>query len=139
MGGRASVMTVRVGGGRGVPRVVLLLVGVVLGCASGPEQVDSPAAERARELMRTRKARHGNLLLRCEPSNAEVYLDGVVQGACTDFGGGPNGLQVGLGLHRIDVKKDGYWPHTTYYEPSSARAGLTIRLRPVEQERGGAD
>jgi hypothetical protein len=112
------------------------LVTLALGCASGPEQVESPAAARARELLRARKSRKGNLLLRCEPSDAEVYLDGVLQGVCTDFGGGPRGLQVGVGLHRIDVKKDGYWPYTTYYEPGSARAGLTIRLKPVESERG---
>jgi hypothetical protein len=129
-------MTVRGGGwGRGV---ALGLVTLVLGCASGPGAVDSPAVERARELLRSRKARQGNLLLRCEPSDAEVYLDGVLQGVCTDFGGGPSGLQVGVGLHRIDVKKDGYWPYTTYYDSGSARAGLTIRLRPVEPERGGA-
>lgn len=122
--------------GRGV---ALVFGGLLLGCTSGPERMDSPAADRAREMLRSMKARDGNLLLRCEPSDAEVYLDGVPQGVCTDFGGGPNGLQVGGGLHRIDVKKDGYWPYTTYYEPSSARAGLTIRLRPVEQERGGAN
>lgn len=118
--------------------MLLGLVTLVLGCASGPGAVDSPAAERARELLRSRKARQGNLLLRCEPSDAEVYLDGVLQGVCTDFGGGPSGLQVGAGLHRIDVKKDGYWPYTTYYDSGSARAGLTIRLRPVETEPGGA-
>jgi hypothetical protein len=101
--------------------------------------VDSPAADRARELLRTMKNRQGNLLLRCEPEDADVYLDGVVQGVCTDFGGGPSGLTVGSGLHRIDVKKDGYWPYTTYYEPSNARAGLTIRLKPMSPERGGGD
>jgi hypothetical protein len=86
---------------------------------------------RAREVLRSRKARQGNLLLQCEPSDAEVYLDGVLQGVCTDFGGESRGLQVGVGLHRIDVKKEGYWPYTTYYEPGgSARAGLTLRLRP---------
>ncbi len=109
-----------------------------LGCASGPEQVDSPAADRARELLRATRSRQGNLLLRCEPEDADVYLDGVLQGVCTDFGGGPSGLKVGTGLHRIDVKKDGYWPYTTYYEPSNARAGLTIRLKPMDLERGGA-
>jgi hypothetical protein len=129
-------MTVRSSGwARGV---ALGVVTLVIGCASGPGQVDSPMAERARELLRSRKARQGNLLLRCEPSDAEVYLDGVLQGVCTDFGGGPSGLQVGAGLHRIDVKKDGYWPYTTYYDSGSARAGLTIQLRPVEPERGGA-
>lgn len=117
----------------------LALVGLVLGCASGPEQVDSPAADRARDLMRAMRSRNGNLLLRCEPEDAEVYLDGVVQGVCTDFGGRPRGLQVGLGMHRIDVKKDGYWPYTTYFEPSSARAGLTIKLRSMGQEQGGTD
>jgi hypothetical protein len=112
--------------------VALGLVMLGVGCASGPEQVESPVVERAREMMRARKSRQGNLLLRCEPADADVYLDGVLQGMCTDFGGGPSGLQVGTGLHRIDVKKDGYWPYTTYYEPSSARAGLTIRLKPME-------
>ncbi len=108
------------------------------GCASGPEQVDSPAADRAREVLRSMKSRQGNLLLRCEPADADVYLDGVIQGVCTDFGGGPSGLNVGTGLHRIDVKKDGYWPYTTYYEPSNARAGLTIRLKSMGPERGDA-
>ncbi|WP_239470713.1 PEGA domain-containing protein [Archangium violaceum] len=131
----ASVMMAR--GGRLGRLGVMGLAGLWLGCASGPEQVDSPAAERAREMLRAVKSRRGNLLLQCEPSDAEVYLDGVVQGVCTDFGGGPSGLQVGGGLHRIDVKKDGYWPYTTYYEPSNARAGLTIRLKPMEPERGG--
>lgn len=115
------------------------LVGLVLGCASGPEQVESAAADRARELMRAMRSRNGNLLLRCEPEDAEVHLDGVLQGVCTDFGGKPSGLQVGLGMHRIDVKKDGYWPYTTYFEPNSARAGLTIKLKSMQQQSGGTD
>jgi hypothetical protein len=101
--------------------------------------MDSPAADRAREVLRAARTRQGNLLLQCEPEDADVYLDGVIQGMCTDFGGGPNGLKVGTGLHRIDVKKDGYWPYTTYYEPNNARAGLTIRLKSKEPERGGTD
>jgi PEGA domain len=129
---RASVRTKRSPGW-------LALLGLVLGCATGPEQVDSPAADRAREMMRSMRSRNGNLLLRCEPPDADVYLDGVVQGVCTDFDGSPRGLQVGLGMHRIDVKKDGHWPYTTYYEPNNARAGLTIKLRPMEQESGGTD
>ncbi|MBM7116659.1 PEGA domain-containing protein [Archangium primigenium] len=112
------------------------VLGLVLGCASGPERVEGPAAERARALLRG-GSRMGNLVLRCEPSDADVYLDGVVQGVCADFAGEPRGLSVGTGLHQVDVKKDGYWPYVTYFEPSSARAVLTIRLRSVEPERGG--
>lgn len=118
--------------------VAWMLVGLVSGCATGPEQLESPTVDRARELLRSTSSRHGNLLLKCEPSDAEVLLDGVPQGLCTDFGGGPSGLQVGSGLHRIDVKKDGYWPYSTYYESGSARAGLTIQLKPVESGHGGA-
>ncbi len=131
----ASVMTARIarlgrlGGG---------LAGLWLGCASGPEQVEPSAEDRARGLLRAVRSRQGNLLLKCEPSDSEVYLDGVIQGVCTDFGGDPRGLQVaGGGLHRIDVKKDGYWPYTTYYEPGSARAGLTIQLKAMGPEGGG--
>lgn len=119
-------------------RVALGLMALGPGCASGPEQVGSPAADWTRELMRSRKSRPVNLLLRCEPSDAEVYLDGVLQGVCTGFGGGPGGLQVEAGLHRIDVKKAGYWPYMTYYDSDSGRAGLNIQLKPVKPGRGGA-
>jgi hypothetical protein len=111
---------------------VVWLVGWV-GCASGPERMDSPAARRARELM-SGGGRDGNLVLRCEPSDAEVYLDGVQQGVCTDFAGTPRGLRVGEGLHQIDVRHEGFWPYVTYYEPSNARATLTLRLRAVVPE-----
>jgi hypothetical protein len=99
--------------------------------------MESPAVDRAREMLRTGRTREGTLVLRCEPEDADVYLDDVAQGVCTDFGEAQGGLRVGEGLHRIDVKKDGHWPYTTYYEPGRARAGLTIRLRAMEPERGG--
>ncbi|MFY0576544.1 hypothetical protein ACN28S_21335 [Cystobacter fuscus] len=38
-------------------------------------------------------------------------------------------------MHRVDVKKEGHWPYTTYYEPGRARAVLSIRLR--ENAPGG--
>ena len=115
-----------------VGRWAWVLAGLVWGCAaSGPEQVRSPAADRAREALRASRSRSGNLRLRCEPVDADVYLDGVVQGVCTDFSGEPRGLQVGEGLHHIEVKKDGYFPYTTYYEPNNTSLGLTIRLRPT--------
>ena len=112
-------------GGHGIARVGLLLGALAGACASGPEQMGSPAAERAREVLRGGQERSGNLRLKCEPPDADVSLDGVAQGVCTDFGGAPHGLQVGPGMHRVDVKKDGFWPYTTYYEPGSGRAALS--------------
>jgi hypothetical protein len=103
------------------------LVVVLLGCAT---RQDEPATmAQARELLRTAEKPSGDVVLRCEPPDAEVYLDGVIQGLCSDFRGAPRGLRMGEGLHHIEVKKQGYWPYTTYIEPHGARATLEVRLR----------
>lgn len=60
------------------------------------------------------------------------------QGVCADFAGAPRRLQVGEGMHRVEVKKPGYWPYQTYYQPSGARAVLRIRLQPQERSQGAA-
>ena len=101
----------------------------LLGCAA--HQDEPLMMGRARELMRTAQTPSGDVVLRCEPSDGEVSLDGVTQGVCTDFQGTPRGLRLGEGLHQIEVKKQGYWPYTTYIEPRGARAVLTARLRPM--------
>lgn len=108
----------------------------VFGCAGREREPESVA--KARELLAGAETPTGNLALRCEPADAEVYLDGVLQGLCSDFTGSPRGLRVGVGLHHIEVKKQGFWPYTTYYEPSGARARLTIQLRPSVAPGGGA-
>lgn len=101
----------------------------LLGCAGRQEEPATLA--RARELMRGAESQSGDVVLRCEPPDAAVLLDGVTQGACTDFQGTPRGLRVGEGLHQIEVKKEGYWPYTTYIEPQGTRATLNVQLRPM--------
>ncbi|MBJ6762599.1 PEGA domain-containing protein [Myxococcaceae bacterium JPH2] len=115
----------------------VLWMGVVAwtGCASS--QPEPATMARARELMRTAGTPRGDLVLRCDPSDAEVSLDGVPQGMCRDFAGSPRGLGVGEGLHQIDVRKQGFWPYTTYYEASGARATLHIQLRASGTPSGG--
>ncbi len=102
----------------------------VLGCAGRQDEPASMA--RARELLRAAESPSGDMVLRCEPPDAEVYLDGVIQGLCSDFRGEPRGLKVGEGLHQIEVRMQGYWPYTTYFEPHGARAVLNVRLRSME-------
>ncbi|MCP3099497.1 PEGA domain-containing protein [Myxococcus sp. K15C18031901] len=116
------------------PRFVVLAVMVsAAGCAGSQE----PAALiRAREGLASAERPSGDLALRCVPEDADVYLDGVLQGVCGDYAGTPRGLRLGLGLHQIEVKKQGYWPYTTYYQPSGARARLTIELRTVGASEG---
>lgn len=111
--------------GRGWATVALL----ALGCAARQEEPATMA--QARALMLTAQAPSGDVVLRCEPPDAEVSLDGVTQGLCSDFRGEPRGLRVGEGLHHIEVKKEGHWPYTTYIDPHKARAVLDVRLRPM--------
>ncbi|MCP3142091.1 PEGA domain-containing protein [Pyxidicoccus xibeiensis] len=111
------------------------VVVAVSGCARRQEP---ESVTRARALMEGAEQTSGNLALRCEPEDADVYLDGVLQGQCSDFTGSPKGLRVGVGLHHVEVKKQGFWPYTTYYEASGARARLTIQLRPMPAPGGGA-
>jgi hypothetical protein len=90
---------------------------------------------QARELLRNAEAPSGDVVLRCEPPDGEVSLDGVPQGLCSDFQGSPRGLRVGEGLHQIEVKKEGFWPYTTYIEPHGARAVLNVLLRSMGIEK----
>lgn len=117
---------------------MLAVVALLLGSGCAGKQDEPASMARAREMMRSAETARGDLLLRCEPSDAEVYLDGVIQGVCSDFGGSPMGLKVGEGLHQVEVKKDGFWPYTTYFEPSGARATLNIHLRPRGSSGGSA-
>jgi hypothetical protein len=105
---------------------------VLVGCSG---RSDEPATmAQARELLRKAESPSGDVVLRCEPPDGEVSLDGVTQGLCSDFQGSPRGLKVGEGLHQIEVKKEGYWPYTTYIEPHGARAVLNVRLRSMGTE-----
>ncbi|SES91798.1 PEGA domain-containing protein [Stigmatella erecta] len=105
-----------------------MLVLGMLACAARPEEPGTLA--QARKLMRDSGSQKGNVILKCDLPEAEVVLDGVTQGICSDFQGSPRGLQVGQGLHHIEVRRDGYWPYTTYLEPQGARTTLNVRLQP---------
>jgi hypothetical protein len=102
---------------------------VALGCAGRQEEPATMA--QARELLLKARAPSGDVVLRCDPADAEVSLDGVTQGLCSDFRGEPRGLRVGEGLHQIEVKKEGHWPYTSYIDPHGARTVLEVRLRPM--------
>ncbi|MDY7231549.1 PEGA domain-containing protein [Hyalangium rubrum] len=104
-------------------------VGLVVALSCAGRQEEPATLGQARELLRNAGTPSGDVVLRCEPPDAEVYLDGVIQGICTDFRGSPRGLRVGKGLHQIEVRKQGYWPYTTYFEPHGARAALDVRLQ----------
>ncbi|RYZ37709.1 MAG: PEGA domain-containing protein [Myxococcaceae bacterium] len=108
----------------------------MVGCAAKQEQPATVA--RAQELMAAAEGKRGDVVLRCEPADAEVLLDGVQQGLCSDFSSVSRSLRLAdEGFHQVEVKKRGFWPYTTYYAPSGARVTLKVKLRPVTPEAGG--
>ncbi|WP_375759664.1 hypothetical protein [Corallococcus exercitus] len=116
--------------------VLTLAVALTGGCAAKQEQPATVA--RAEQLMASNAAKRGDLVLRCEPSDAQVLLDGVEQGTCDDFAGVSRSLRLAdSGFHQVEVKKRGFYPYTTYYEPSGARVTLKVKLRPLAPEGGG--
>ena len=115
-------------------RWVLGLVLAAPGCAT--TDGDSGPLDRAQRTLRSPPTRRGNLRLACEPSDAVVEVDGVTQGRCMEVAGPQAGLTLGDGMHRVVVKKDGFEPYQTYFEPSGAKAALTVTLRPLGKVEG---
>jgi hypothetical protein len=106
-----------------VKRRVLVLL-PMLGCTS----VRLPAA--APFWASSRASTAGELVLRCSPTDAEVALDGVSQGVCTDFNGEPNALKVGGQTRRVEVKKSGFAPWQTWLAADRTRVVVSVTLLP---------
>lgn len=119
-------------------RWVWLVLG--FGACAGPAP-EPPVLGSARAVLhRTERLpeRVGALQLRCTPEDAEVFVDGSRVGRCEELRQRP--LQLKNGMHRVDVKKDGFLPYSTWYDPNETegtqqgfvRAALTIRLQPAQ-------
>lgn len=78
------------------------------------------------------------LRLRCEPSDATVYLDGIPRGVCTDFERKPArvGDDAKDQLHLVEVKKPGFSTYQTYYAPSGTIIALNVLLAPLAKSEG---
>lgn len=99
------------GGPRGVFFALWLLVGVACGPPPGPTM--RPA---------------GGLVVICEPQDALIYVDEKYLGATSGLKARP--LQLSAGVHRIELRRDGYFTHfaEVTIEPG-VRQRLTVKLR----------
>ena len=100
---------------------------LLAGCAAQPA-----AMKQASEGLAQLEARawSSDLTLGCDPPDADVFLDGVPHGTCLDFSGSPRGLSLSEGMHKVEVKKSGFWPYETYVDSGGTRAALTVKLLP---------
>lgn len=88
----------------------------------------TPAEVRAQQVLRDAKVAEVDLRIDCAPLDAEVSVDRVPRGLCSDYQGAGTGLRLGKGMHQVAVRKTGFRPYVTYVEPSGARLSLTARL-----------
>jgi len=71
----------------------------------------------------------GNVALTVEPPDAEVAVDGVMQGLGSDFDGVHGALSLSPGPHQLAVSKDGYLPeHLTLYASDDGRQVVQVVL-----------
>lgn len=68
----------------------------------------------------------GSLRLKVNPSEAKVYIDGVLQGVVDDFNGLSSSLDVTEGKHQLEIRGDGY---TTLKADIEVEAGKTQTFR----------
>lgn len=112
------------------PRAALLLcvLGLfvlVLGCASAPGS-RGPEWEAFAE----RTTNEGRLHLHCAPEQADVRLDGVSQGKCSDYASRPLALSSGRGLQRLEVTLAGFWDYRTQLQADGTVLTLRTALVP---------
>ena len=74
----------------------------------------------------------GKLILHCQPADAEVDVDGIPRGLCSDLGE-KHPLRLEAGMHEILVHKQGYLPYRTLFAPGGADLALDATLLRAEE------
>ena len=95
---------------------------------AGCVQTSNVLTASSKKLPATRLTTKSELVLSCTPPDADVELDGVPQGTCEDFRGVPQGLAMGKGVRRVQVKKQGYLPWDTVVETDGTRVMMNVTL-----------
>jgi hypothetical protein len=79
-----------------------------------------------------RNARSGNTLVRCQPADAELAVDGVVRGLASDFDGKERLLALPTGDHQVSFRHKGYEAVAVDVVVGEGRQTLDVRLTPLQ-------
>jgi hypothetical protein len=79
-----------------------------------------------------RNAKGGNTLVRCEPADAELAVDGVVRGLASDFDGRERLLAIPAGNHQLGFRRKGYEAVVVDVVVVDGRQTLDVRLTPLQ-------
>jgi hypothetical protein len=70
----------------------------------------------------------------CQPDEAEVRIDGVLQGTCKLLSRPRATLQLAAGTHELEVAADGYRSFRSVVSGKGIQESLTVRLMPRKAE-----
>ncbi len=99
--------------------VSLVLVFILLGCGTPREATIGVGNE-------------GALKILCNPSDAEVFIDGVSMGETNRYDGKPGYIKLSSGTHKIEIKKEGYAPYSRDVYASHSLQTIEVTLRALE-------
>ncbi len=108
--------------------LAILVAAFAVGCAHRPEW---PVFERMPHGDLPARSLDGDVRIECAVRDAEVYLDGVLQGTAGDFDGTQALLKTGDGPHRIEIRKPGFAPYQTDFVSGNTVVVLSVHLQPI--------
>ena len=74
----------------------------------------------------------GLLKIVCDPSSAEVFVDGISMGEANRYDGKPGYIKLESGTHKIEIKKEGYVPYIRDVYASKSLQTIEVTLRRLE-------
>jgi hypothetical protein len=76
------------------------------------------------------------LVLHCQPADAEVVIDSVPYARCKDVEDRP--IKLAKGLRHVEVRKAEHQPYETWLDTDGTQAALNVSLsKNVASEAGG--
>jgi len=108
--------------------LALSLAALLLACSHSAMPLPSAMQQLDAADLRPRTL-EGDVRIDCDVKDAEVFLDGVVQGQVRDFDGTEALLKTGDGVHRVEIRKPGYQTYVTDLVAGNTIVVISVHLQ----------
>ncbi|MCA9667088.1 MAG: PEGA domain-containing protein [Myxococcales bacterium] len=119
------------------PRLAMLMLAATSSLAACPKQQTTPppkppASRPVAKAPPPPAPGKGRIVIDCTPADAEVTIDGENKGTVSELGK-HSGLEVDLGVRRVEVRKRGYQPFRIEIKVGERPEYLRVRLKRARQ------
>ena len=97
-----------------------LLILILMGCGTPKEATIGVGNE-------------GAIRIVCNPSDAEVFIDGGSMGEANRYDGNPGYIKLSSGTHKVEIKKEGYAPYSRDVYSSKSLQTIEVTLRKLNK------